>query len=446
MKNTKIEKAMTSSGPVRPPVVYIRTGCDMLDILLGGKKDTFGIQAGTILGIWGDSGSGKSFVINEMIAANYYRDPEHFRWLDSDGENGNKFDTKKLYGLEISAEGKEIFGFAKDEKTGKRKPVSIIFHHSTTVQEMDAHLSLFLSGLKPGEYAIYAQDSLDSVNDAGAEEEQEERLTNLVAGKEVVNSKGSYKTGKQKFLSSFFADQVDDLEQKNCLLILTSQYRDNINSKIPGQKSTSGGKALKYYCHTILDLSVVSKIEAAGRWIGSVVKARTRNKSRTERPGREIFYTVYFTRGIDNVGSNIDYLFNLRTSEGKLKDADVCWGGEMPTLDNVPEWLKKNELLEKYETYARTVTGRKTVNLDLVYDWAVEGIKDASGKIIQGPACPELYKKTFGRRMSRDELRKVCEESAEERKTLRQLVINKWEAEEQEASDAVGFKKVFDNF
>lgn len=77
----------------------------MLDILLGGKKGVFGIQAGTILGVWGDSGSGKSFIINEMIAANHYRDPDHFRWLDSDGENGNKFDCKKLYGLEISSEG-----------------------------------------------------------------------------------------------------------------------------------------------------------------------------------------------------------------------------------------------------------------------------------------------------------------------------------------------------
>lgn len=93
---------------------------------------------------------------------------------------------------------------------GKRKPVSIQFHHSTTVQEMDAHLSLFLSGLKDDEYAIYAQDSLDSINDAGEEEAIQERMAKMVAGKEVVD-KGSYNMGKQKFLSKFFADHVDEL-------------------------------------------------------------------------------------------------------------------------------------------------------------------------------------------------------------------------------------------
>lgn len=441
MKNEKLEKAMTEKSPALPPAKYIRTGCDMLDILLGGKKDTYGIQAGTILAIWGESGSGKSFVINEMIAANHYRDQKNFRWLDNDCENGNKFDCKKLYGFEMSSEGKEISGFAKDEKTGKMKAVTITFHHSSTVQEMDAHLSLFLSGLKEGEYAIYAQDSLDSITDAGNEDEQQERLTKLVAGKEVVN-KGSYKMGKQKFLSSFFAEQVNNLEQKNCLLILTSQYRDKIGSPIPGQKTVNGGRALKYYAHTILDLAVVKKIEAAGRWIGSVVCARTRNKSRTERPGREIYYTVYFTRGIDNVGSNIDYLYGLRDKDGKLVSDEVCWGGEVPTLENVPAWLEETGKLDDYKAFAYKVVGKRTVNLDVVYQWAKEGAP-AEGI---APACPEDYDRKFGHKMSRDELRRLCEESQEDRKTLRRLVIDKWEAEEQRASDAVGFKKVFDNF
>ena len=354
MKDKKIEETMTAKVPEKLPPKFIRTGCDMLDILLGGKKNVFGIPAGVILGVWGDSGSGKSFIINEMIAANHYRDPEHFRWLDSDGENGNKFDCKKLYGFEMSSEGKMLEGFAKDEK-GKLKPVSVKFHHSTTVQEMDAHLSLFLSGLKEGEYAIYAQDSLDSINDAGAEDEQQERVTKLVAGKDVVN-KGSYNMGKQKFLSKFFADQVGNLEEKNCLLILTSQYRDKIGSVIPNQKTVSNGKALKYYCHTILDLAVIHKIEVAGKWIGSVVRARTKNKARTERPGREVFYNVYFTRGIDNVGTNIDYLYDLRGSDGKLSSDEVCWGGEIPTLDTVRAWLEETGNMDNYKEFAYAQT------------------------------------------------------------------------------------------
>jgi len=443
MKNKKLEEALAPTTVEERPAKYIRTGCDMLDILLGGKKGVFGIQAGTILGVWGDSGSGKSFIINEMIAANHYRDPDHFRWLDSDGENGNKFDCKKLYGFEISSEGRQLDGFVKEG--GKRKPVSIQFHHSTTVQEMDAHLSLFLSGLKDDEYAIYAQDSLDSINDAGEEEAIQERMAKMVAGKEVVD-KGSYNMGKQKFLSKFFADHVDELERKNCLLVLTSQYRAKIGSMIPGQKSVSGGMALKYYCHTILDLAMVKKIEVGDRWIGSVVRARTKNKSRTERPGREVYYVVYFTKGIDNVGSNIDYLYGLRDDKGNLKSDEVSWGGVMPDLKSVGAWLEETGRMAEYKEFAYKVIGRRSVNLDIVYQWAKEGIAAAGDITAVPPACPDEYDAKFGRRMTRDELRALCGSDSSARKLLRQLVIDKWEAEEAKAAAAVGFEKTFDNF
>lgn len=443
MKNKDLEEELTKQVDNKE-AKYIRTGCDLLNILLGGKKDVFGIQAGTILGIWGDSGAGKSFVINEMISANYYRDKKNFRWVSSDSENGNKFDCEKLYGLDISSEGKVIEGFKLDGK-GNPKPASIVFHPSTSVQEMDAHLSLFLSGLKENEYGIYAQDSLDSIPDASAEEVKQERIDKLIAGTEVID-KGSYNLGKQKFLSNFFNNHVASLAEKNCLLVITSQYRAKIGGFIPNQKSVNCGTALKYYCHTILDLTMVRKIEASGRWIGSVVKARTKNKSRTERPGREIFYVVYFTRGIDNVGSNIDYLFDLRDDKGKLKTDEVCWGGEIPTLKSVTAWLNETEQMGDYKEFAYKIINRRAVNLDIVHQWANIGIIDKDGVETLKPACSEAYNSKFGRKMTRDELRNLCSQDSKIRKQLRQLVIDKWEEEEQKASDAVGFQKIFDNF
>ena len=444
MKDKNIEKAMLEGQPEVEPV-YIRTGCDLLDILLGGKKDVFGIQAGTILGVWGDSGSGKSFVINELIAANHYRNPDKFKWIDSDSEKGNKFDCKKLYGFEMTSEGHNIHGFIKGDK-GALKAADVTFHCNHTVQEMDASLSLFLSSLKEGEYAIYAQDSLDALKDVGDEDAMQERMSKMVAGKEIVD-KGSYNLGKQKFLSSFFADHVNELAAKNCLLLLVSQYRAKIGGMVPGQKTVSGGTALKYYCHTILDLTMVRKIEVAGRWIGSVVRARTKNKSRTERPGREVYYTVYFTRGIDNVGSNIDYLFDLRDKDGKLVTDELSWGGTMPTLDTVRPWLEAVPgRLDAYKEFAYKVVGNRRVNLDVVYQWAKQGIVDGEGKQVVAPACPEEYDKQFGRRMKRDELRTLCGNDVNERRKLRQLVIDKWEAAEAAAAAESGFQKTFDNF
>jgi hypothetical protein len=43
MKSKKLEEALTAEPEAAKPAKYIRTGCDMLDILLGGKKDVYGI-------------------------------------------------------------------------------------------------------------------------------------------------------------------------------------------------------------------------------------------------------------------------------------------------------------------------------------------------------------------------------------------------------------------
>ena len=48
--------------------------------------------------------------------------------------------------------------------------------------------------------------------------------------------------------------------------------------------------------------------------------------------------------------------------------------------------------------------------------------------------------------MTRDDLRDLCGRDVNERRKLRQLVIDKWEAAEAAASAAVGFQKTFDNF
>lgn len=410
-----------------------RTGCDLLDILLGGEKGVFGLPFGTIVNIRGDSGSGKSFLKNEILAANYYRYRDRFKWIGDDTERGDTFQTKDLYGVELTSKGHTLHGRLKSEKTGKMADIDIKFDHSNTVQEMDAHLSIFLSSMKENEVGIYAIDSLDGLTDAGAEDDATARAQLLVADKDVKD-KGSYNMGKQKFLSGFFASQCGNLDKHNCTLIMTSQYRSAIGSMIPGQKSVSGGMALKYYCNCIIDLTTVRPIEANGEKIGAVVRVRNKMKARCSRPDREIFYSVYFTKGIDNIGSNVDYLFNLRDDSGKLISTDVCWGGEMPTRDNLKEWLESNGLRDKYNIYAKSVLGAGRIDVNCVYDFAHKF----------HPEAAPLYDAVYGKKMTRDELRHLCETSKEDRRLLRQKVIDKWEAKEDAVSAAVNFNKVFD--
>jgi RecA/RadA recombinase len=73
--------------------------------------------------------------------------------------------------------------------------------------------------------------------------------------------------------------------------------------------SRTGGKALDFYCHTVLWLANINKLKKKGRSVGVTIKAKT-TKSKTPRPYREIFFPILFDYGIDSVTASMDFLFD----------------------------------------------------------------------------------------------------------------------------------------
>lgn len=400
------------------PVEYMQTGCDLIDLLIGGNKGVYGIPYGYIINLIGDKSAGKSFLKNEILAYNYYKYKDRFRWLSDDSESGDTFDTQRLYGVKLQSSGHHL---------GK-----VEFDHSNTVEELDAHVSLFMETLGEENRAIYAVDSLDGLSDANDEDEADLRVNLLKTGKEVKD-KGSFAMGKQKFLSKFFRTQEKKLMDKHASMLIVSQIRDNVGSMGYGPSWTvSGGKALEFYSHTRVFLKTKMKIMVGDRCIGAVVEAST-IKSKTPRPFRKVTYTVYFDRGIDNIGSNIDYLYDLRGQSGELLKASeaISWGDHKVTIDSVKEWLESTGKMDAYKEYARKELGQARINTEVAAKWAKEN-------------CPEEWSSYFGKIMSRDELRQLCETDKEARKLLRDKVRAKWEATEDAACSAIGFTKSFD--
>jgi hypothetical protein len=165
------------------------------------------------------------------------------------------------------------------------------------------------------------------------------------AGKKL--EKGSYQMDSAKFLSQEFFKNITDLtEQNHVLLIIISQVRDKIGAMFPTQ-TRSGGRALDFYAHTALWLATVSKIKRRERDVGVVVLAKTK-KSKTPRPFRECLFTLLFDYGLDDVGSNIDYLFDLRAEDGKLLASakNIIWnekgnGTEEVTVKTLVAFIKE---------------------------------------------------------------------------------------------------------
>ena len=99
--------------------------------------------------------------------------------------------------------------------------------------------------------------------------------------------------------------------------MIISQVRENVEPMSFEKYVRTGGKAMDFYAHTVLWLAMVNKVKAKGIVVGATIKAKT-TKSKTPRPFREIYFDLKFDYGVDDIVTNLDYLFDFRTDKGEL--------------------------------------------------------------------------------------------------------------------------------
>jgi recombination protein RecA len=298
--------------------IYFSTGSTLLDLVVGGGVD-MGYSAGSIINIVGDKSTGKTFLANEIIASAYHKYEDKFIWNYDDAESGYTFDSQKLYNMPPICNSNSF--------------------KSKTVEDWYCNVRKFLEKIKDDMIGIYVLDSLDGLSSNEILERGDERYKAFKQKKDF--DKGSYQMASAKFLSQeFFRGLAGELMEKNVLLIVISQVRDKIGSFF-AQQTRAGGKALDFYAHTALWLSNLQKIEKSNRSIGYVVKAKAK-KNKTSRPFREAIISLLFDYGIDNVGSNLDFLFDLRGDSGKIKKCSekIQWEKEENTYT-------RDELIDK---------------------------------------------------------------------------------------------------
>lgn len=391
--STVVRKNMETKKEKR---IFFRTGCIVLDKLIGGKKDQFGVPVGRFINIVGDKSAGKTFLSNEFIAWAHYEFGKKFKWCYDDCESGYSFDTESLYGFEIMPEEKE-------ERV-----------HSENVEDAFCNISNFANSLKKDEFGIYVLDSLDGLTSQEQDDRAEERKKLFKEGKKL--EKGTYAMGKQKFLSQeFFPQLCDEIEEKNVLVIIISQIRENVDPMSFEKYSRAGGKAMDFYAHTVLWLATAKKILKKETPVGVVVKAKT-TKSKTPRPYRERFFTFLYDYGLDNIGTSIDYLFDLRTLTGELnkKSNAIKWDGDN-SLDKkqLKEFLQEYELLDKFDD--SKYSDMDGTDADNMFAF-IQSKKDYKAK----------FQEKFGETKTREELIEWVEENGMEEE-LDHRVDEKWE-------------------
>lgn len=374
--------------------IRFETGCKLLDLVVGGAKGVYGFPSGRFINIVGDKSAGKTFLSNEIIASAYHKyGSKKFKWVYDDCESGYSFDTESMYGFSIMPE----------------NPI-----HSTTVEEAFCNISDFADKLKEDQFGIYVLDSLDGLTSDEQNEQAEERLKAFHDNKNY--DKGSYNTGKPRYLSrEFFPQLCSVIENKNILVIIISQIRENMDMFSFEKFKRAGGKALDFYAHSVIWLATCKKITKKDRAVGVVVKAKT-TKSKTPRPFRECFFSFLYDYGLDSIGSGVDYLFDLRTDKGELnkKANAIQWNGGISNLalSDLKQFLSEYELEEKYQA-SKYYDGK--ANAEDIFDF-VQSKKDYKQK----------FNEKFGDSMNRDELIEFIENENLE-KELDERVEAKWE-------------------
>jgi len=376
------------------------TGCDLLDIMIGGGLH-YGIPFKNIVNVVGDKSTGKTFLACEIIAATRHLLGNKLKWVYDDCESGFTFDTKELYGFEIM-------------------PIDIEDRvRSKTVEDWYCNYRNFAEGLKRTELGIYICDSLDGLSSKSMKKRGDERYNAYKKGKEF--KKGSFQMDKPKFLSQeFFPPMAEITEKKNIILIVISQTRDKIDSFFKSQ-TRSGGKALDFYSHTALWLSVVSKKIINDRTIGVAIKAHAK-KSKTPRPYRSCIFNIIFSYGLDNIGTSIDFVFDLLDEKGKIRNSaanNIIWSGEEITAKKVKEWMEEKKYYEEYRDW-RTDKEKSS------------GLESMMEYIDFDETKQKEFRTKFGETLNRDSLIDRIEKDSDIKKELKQRVIDKWEKIESE--------------
>jgi len=128
------------------------------------------------------------------------------------------------------------------------------------------------------------------------------------------------------------------------MLVIVSQVRTNLDPFSFEKYSRAGGKALDFYCHTVLWLANVNKILAKGIPIGITVKAKN-TKSKTPRPYRECYLKLFFEYGLDDITTGIDYLYDFLTPKGQLiKNPRGEWNEVSMNRKELIDYVEKNNL------------------------------------------------------------------------------------------------------
>lgn len=275
---------------------FINTGCQMLDLSLGG-----GWAEGRIANIVGDKSTGKTLLCIEA-AANFVK----------------KYEKGVVYYRESES------AFDKNYAEALGMPLERVKFKDTleTVEDFYNDLVRVLDRTKGP--ALYILDSLDALSDKA---EMERGIADP-----------TYGGTKPKQMSQLFRRLVRRIEKTNTTVLIVSQVRDKIGAMFGEKHSRTGGRALDFYATHVLFLSHIKTVTKVRKGLKRAVAINVRakvKKNKVSLPFREADFTIRFGYGIDDALASLSFL-----KEAKALDSIEMVG---KTIDDYAKFLIEAE-------------------------------------------------------------------------------------------------------
>lgn len=336
-------KGITDSLKVKnlsPVKDYLSTGCTILDLAIADRLPG-GFGGGRISHIYGLESSAKSMIVAEVLAS-VQRQGGTAELDDSEGS----FDfsrAESLHDLNISKL-QYLSGKDNDELT-----IETLFDEriqgeiDSRIRKADKWLAEKKKKNPKGRHVYNYIPSVIGIDSLSA-------IPSFIEISEAMGEK-SYGMTRAKSLSKGFRKCIWKLSKCNLALLFVDQTRQNVGVKFGKKYTFAGGEALKFYASTRIFLKTKEKLENEfGKVIGVVINFVV-DKNKIAPPFREGSFRILFDYGIDDTGTNIEFLKENQEEKGWY---NIC-GKKIQSLNDAIEYTEdenlENDLVQ--EVYKR---------------------------------------------------------------------------------------------
>lgn len=236
-----------------------------------------GLPLGRLAEFYGEEGGGKTTTALDTIA-NFQNIYPEKKVMYVDAENTLDIEWARKIGVDVDA----------------------IYLYQPKVESAEYIFQIIKDATITGEVGLWVLDSIPCLT---SEADLKKDLTDL---ERVAGISG--------ILTRFCREIVGLLAKTECLGICINQIRDKINSTIPGQTNTPGGRALKHFCTTRIEFRKGTYIDEDGKTLSrSSGEPNSQKimvnmvKTKFCRPNRHVGqYTINYDCGVDYITDLID--------------------------------------------------------------------------------------------------------------------------------------------